>query len=206
VSGKFILVGYSGHGYVVADAAICAGMPLGYYCELSPNNANPFQLHYLGSEAAEGFSGWEGENRFLLGIGDNTVRTKVGLSIFAKKQSMPNVIHPASSLSSYCLMGMGNFISRQTSINALVTIGNFCILNTGCIIEHECRIGDGVHIGPGAVLAGDVKVGDMSFIGANTVIKQGVYVGSNVIIGAGAVIIRDVPDHTKVVGNPGRIL
>jgi acetyltransferase EpsM len=37
-------------------------------------------------------------------------------------------------------------------------VGKNVILNTGCIIEHECVLGDAVHIGPGAVLAGNVKL------------------------------------------------
>jgi sugar O-acyltransferase (sialic acid O-acetyltransferase NeuD family) len=206
VSDKFILVGYSGHGYVVADTAITTGMPLNYYCDPNINILNPFKLVYLGKEAESYFPGWTGNNQFLLGIGDNKIRNKVALNILSNQQSLPNVLHPSASISSYLTMGIGNFISRQVSINALVTIGNFCILNTGCILEHECEIGDSVHIAPGAVLAGQVKVGNFSFIGANTVIKQGISIGSNVIVGAGSVIIKDVPDHTTIVGNPGRVL
>jgi sugar O-acyltransferase (sialic acid O-acetyltransferase NeuD family) len=206
VSGKIILLGYSGHGYVVADAAIAAGMPLNYYAERRINALNPFKLEYLGKETDEEFPGWIGENQFLLGIGDNTIRNKVALNILSNQQVLSNVLHPSASISSYFQLGIGNFISRQVSVNALARIGNFCILNTGCIVEHECEIGNSVHIAPGAVLAGQVKVGDLSFIGANVVVKQGITIGSNVVIGAGAVIIKDVPDDTKIVGNPGRVL
>lgn len=206
MSGKIILIGYSGHGYVVADAAIAAGMPLSYYCERQENALNPFKLEYMGNEREEEFPGWIGNHQFLLGIGDNTIRNKVALNILSKQQNLANVVHPSASISSYFQMGTGNFISRQVAVNAMASIGNFCVLNTGCIVEHECEIGNAVHIAPGAVLAGNVKVGDLSFIGANTTVKQGVTIGSNVVIGAGSVIIQDVPDHTKIVGNPGRVI
>jgi sugar O-acyltransferase (sialic acid O-acetyltransferase NeuD family) len=206
VSGKIILTGYSGHGYVVADAAITAGIPVKYYCQCTLNPKNPFNLEYLGQETDEDFAGWTGDNLFLLGIGDNAIRNKVAVNILSHQQQLANVVHPSASISNYFEMGIGNLISRQVSVNAMAIIGNFCILNTGCIVEHECELGNAVHIAPGAVLAGNVRVGDLSFIGANSVVKQGVTIGSNVIIGAGSVIIKDVPDHTKVVGNPGRLL
>ncbi|MDZ7692666.1 MAG: DapH/DapD/GlmU-related protein [Balneolaceae bacterium] len=69
-------------------------------------------------------------------------------------------------------------------------IGKYVILNTNCVIEHECRIANGVHVAPGAVLAGNVEVGKGSFIGANTVVKESVSIGEDVIVGAGATIIK----------------
>lgn len=206
MSDNIILIGYSGHGYVVAEAALAAGMPLNAYCERHINLLNPFKLNYLGQEDDADFAGWKGNHQFLLGIGDNAIRTKIALNILSHQQTLANVVHPETSISKYFQMGVGNFISRQVAVNTFASIGDYCILNTGCIVEHECKIGNSVHIAPGAVLTGNVKVGDFSFIGANCVVKQGVTIGSNVVIGAGSVIIKDVPDHATVVGNPGRIL
>jgi acetyltransferase-like isoleucine patch superfamily enzyme len=80
------------------------------------------------------------------------------------------------------------------------------ICNTGCIIEHECIIGDFVHIAPGAVLCGNVSIGNGTFVGANSVIRQGISIGKNVTIGAGTVVTKDVPDQCRVAGNPQRLL
>ena len=205
VSGKVAIIGYAGHAYVVAEAAREAKLHLGYYCEKQAVVSNPFQLDYLGDEGDADFAGWNGEYQYILGIGDNNIRHKVALKLLNQQQEILNVIHPAASLSKMIKIGIGNFISRQAAVNVMASIGNFCILNTGCIVEHECQLGDAVHIAPGAVLAGSVQVGDFSFIGANSVVKQGVKIGSNVIVGAGAVVIRDVPDGVTVVGNPGYV-
>ena len=89
-------------------------------------------------------------------------------------------------------------------MNAFSRIGDGCILNTGCIIEHECTIANFVHIAPGSVLLGNVCVGESSLIGANAVIKPGVIIGSNVTIGAGSVVLRDIPDGETWAGNPAR--
>ena len=202
---KLVLVGYSGHGMVVADAALAMGLDLNYYCEKNERTINPFDLKYAGFEGDEEYN-WTLEYDYILGIGDNRIRRKTGELIFGNNRKCLNVIHPSSIVSGLSRVGIGNFISSGVHLNALATVGDFCILNTGSVVEHECRLGNAVHIAPGAVLAGNVTVGDNTFIGANSVIKEGVTIGENVIIGAGTVVIKDIEDNKKIVGNPGRIL
>lgn len=203
---EVILIGYSGHGVVVAESAILSGINLKGYSEIKKAARNAFNLEYVGFEMDPEFKGWNTDKQYVLGIGDNYIRQKTGNFIISKKKEVINVIHPSASISQHVVMGIGNFIARNVSINPLVIVGDFCIINTGAIVEHECTIGNGVHIAPGAVLTGNVSIGDNTFIGANAVIKQGVKIGENVIIGAGAVIIKDVTDNKKVVGNPGRTI
>ncbi len=205
MSDKIAIIGYSGHGYVVTECALDAGLNIGYYCDKMIAKENPFNLKYLGFEEDIGFLGWKGDFQFLLGIGDNIIRDKVSKIVLNRNKALLNVIHPSSSISKHVEMGVGNFISRNVAVNPLVRMGNFCILNTACVIEHECKIGNSVHIAPGAVLAGSVEIGDYSFIGANAVIKQGVKIGENVTIGAGSVVLKDVTENGTIVGNPGRI-
>lgn len=201
-----VLIGYSGHGLVVGETAIKAGMPLKFYTEKKPVENNLFNLEYLGFEGDENFDGWSKPLNYILGIGDNYVRNAVALRIGLQNKFIANVIHPTANLSRHLNIGKGNFIAKNVAVNAMAKLGDYCILNTGCIIEHECKLGNAVHIAPGAVLAGNVSVGDFSFIGANAVIKQGVKIGNNVIIGAGSVIIKDVSDNQTIVGNPGKAI
>lgn len=200
---KVVLVGYLGHGMVVVEAAKLAHINIQGYTEINKVTRNPFKLEYLGFEMDSQFKGWSTENQYVLGIGDNHIRKKVGDFIISKKKKILNVIHPSASVSKQVIMGIGNFIAKNAAVNPFVTFGDFCIVNTGAIVEHECTIGNAVHIAPGAVLAGNVNVGNCTFIGASAVIKQGVRIGENVIIGAGSVVIKDVADNKKVVGNPG---
>ncbi len=201
---KLVLVGYSGHGFVVAEAAISSQMNLKYYSEIRQLTLNPFDLEYLGFEGSNNFEGWIRNYDFILGIGDNRIRNKVARLILSKGKVIENVIHHSASVSRNITIGTGNFIARNVAVNPLVKMGDFCILNTGCIVEHECCIADNVHVAPGAVLAGNVTIGEGSFVGANAVIKQGVSIGKDVIIGAGTVIIKDIPSGKKIVGNPSR--
>jgi UDP-2-acetamido-3-amino-2,3-dideoxy-glucuronate N-acetyltransferase len=81
---------------------------------------------------------------------------------------------------------------------------------------------DGVFIGPYAVFTNDLRPrafirrprGDFlptrikrgATIGANATLVCGNTVGEYALVGAGAVVVRDVPPHSLVVGNPGRII
>lgn len=203
LNSKIILSGYSGHGFVVADAIVEAGLPLRGYTDLEEKERNPFGLEYLGTENNLPDPYWK-EHKFIIGIGDNTLRSKLASMIFQNGGRLTSVCHPGACISKTAKIGEGTFISVNAIINSLVFIGQNCIINSGAIVEHECKISDNVHIAPSAVLAGNVQVGKNSFVGANSVIKQGIEIGRNVIIGAGSVVINDIPDNKKIVGNPGR--
>lgn len=201
---EIVLVGYSGHGYVVAEAAKSCGISIKYYSDLNELYENPFRLEYLGFEKDLSFQGWNNKYTFILGLGDNKIRLETFNLIRSKDLEILNVIHHSASISKNISLGHGNFIARNVSINPLVVIKDCCIINTGSIIEHECTIGTGVHIAPGAVLLGNVTIGERTFVGANSVIKQGVIIGKDVIIGAGSIVLNDIQDGKKVVGNPSR--
>ena len=206
LDNKTVIIGYSGHAYVVAESYISNGETIKFYADLKEATNNPFNLAYLGFESDPYFKGWDMSLKYILGIGDNNLREKVAKLILSKSNIINNVIDPHTIISKSANIGNGVYVSKGVLLNAFSNIGNFTILNTGCIIEHECEIGIATHIAPGAVLAGNVKVGNRTFIGANAVIKQGVEIGDDVIIGAGSVILNNVSSNSKIVGNPGRII
>jgi|TARA_R100000501_G_C2622780_1_gene115964 sugar O-acyltransferase (sialic acid O-acetyltransferase NeuD family) len=201
---KLILVGYSGHGLVVADVALENGLNLVGYIDIEEKKSNPFNLKFLGSEKNLGIKFFKEPYQFILGIGDINLRKKIADYINSEGGEFSNIVDSSASISKTVTLRKGSFISKNVAINAFASIGENCILNTGSIVEHECLLGNNVHISPGAVLAGNVRVGDDSFIGANAVIKQGVTIGNNVVVGAGSVVIKDIKDNMKIVGNPGR--
>ena len=47
---------------------------------------------------------------------------------------------------------------------------------------------------------------DGSFIGSDTMFIAPVNIGQNVITGAGSVITSDIPDNSKAIGAPARII
>lgn len=203
---KVILIGYSGHAYVVADIAIENQYDIIGYTEKSRVQNNPFNLIYAGYEREIDFFEKNKKIGFIIGIGDNLIREKIYNLITSKNAEITTLISSSASISQSAKINSGTFVNRNVTINAFAKIGKNVILNTACVIEHECEISDSVHIAPGVVLAGNVFVGERSFVGANSVVKQGVKIGKDVIIGAGSVVISDVPDGKKIVGNPIRFI
>ena len=51
-----------------------------------------------------------------------------------------------------------------------------------------------------------VTIDDGAVIGPGSIITMGTSIGKNSIIGAGSVISGTIPDHSVVLGNPGRVI
>jgi sugar O-acyltransferase (sialic acid O-acetyltransferase NeuD family) len=200
-----IIIGYSGHGFVVYGILTAAGKPVTGYCDNEAKQYNPFALDYLGTEDSDAAFAAFKQNGYFIAIGNNNIREKVHQKLTQKNCSPGNAIHPSAVIDpSVVIAAHGVMISANVVINPLAKIGTGAICNTGCIIEHECEIGDFAHIGPGAVLCGNVRVGNNSFVGAKAVVRQGITLGKNVMVGAGAVVVKNVPDNTTVTGVPAK--
>ena len=200
-----ILIGYSGHAFVVYGILNAGGKKITGYYDMVEKEYNPFNLPYFGTENSDEAIEVLRQNDFFIAIGDNKLRRKIHISLQQHNIAPANAIHPSLIIDpSATIAQSGVMISANVTINALAIIGIGAICNTGCIIEHECKVDNFAHIGPGAVLCGNVTIGEGTFVGAGAVVKQGIIVGKNAMIGAGAVVVNDVPDNITVVGVPAK--
>lgn len=140
---------------------------------------------------------------FIIAIGNNKIRKEIVNNTNAKYFS---VCHTNSFISRFSEIGEGTVVMNNATINSEAKIGRHCIINTASIIEHDCVIEDFSHISPNATLTGNVKVGEGTHIGAGAIVIPNTTIGKWCVIGAGAVILKDIPDYSTVVGNPGRII
>ena len=117
---------------------------------------------------------------------------------------LPVLVHPTAWVSPSAQLGPASVVFAQVAVQAQVSIGAGAVLNTGCSVDHEAQLSDGVHVCPGARLAGEVQVGPRSWIGIGASVIQQVRIGSDVTIGAGAAVVSDIPDGITAVGVPAR--
>lgn len=201
---RLLLIGAGGHGKVAADIAeICGFEDVSFldqsYPERQKNGSWKIvdNLTSIDNFKAEGCA-------FFLTIGNNQVRERLWREW--KLQDSVQLIHPSTNISRYATLNSGVLAVAGVIVNADTIIGCSTILNTACTIDHDCVLGDFVHVSPGANIAGGCRIGDRSWIGIGASIKQGVTIGRDVTVGAGATVVSDIPDGLTVIGTPAKPL
>ena len=116
------------------------------------------------------------------------------------------VISPYAILDDINNQGEGLQAMPGAVVHKFSSIGDQCIINTNSTVDHDCIIGNGVHIMGGASIAGQVEVGNFSTIGTNATILPNIKIGKFSYIGAGAVVNKNVNDYEVVVGVPAKKL
>jgi sugar O-acyltransferase (sialic acid O-acetyltransferase NeuD family) len=202
-SVPFIIYGGGGHGRVILDAARLAGLSPDCFIDDNPGCMELDGIPVISS----GSPWWCGVSQFdfVVAIGKNETRARVYETLLTRGGRPTTIVHPSAIISSRSKIGSGSVAMPGIVVNAGAQIGINTILNTSCSIDHDCCIGDHVHICPGARLAGGIRVGSLSMVGTGACIIPGIQIGSQALVGAGSVVVRDLPDGSKALGNPARI-
>ncbi|MDX5345823.1 MAG: NeuD/PglB/VioB family sugar acetyltransferase [Hymenobacteraceae bacterium] len=201
-----VLIGYSGHAFVVAEVLASAGHLVQAYCDREKKLLNPFNLAYLGDPEQEQVQQQIRYSDYFVAVGDNAIRRRLSDLLQRQLTAPLTAAHASAVISPKAAVGAGVLVAPKVVINALAEVGDGVICNTGAVIEHECKIGAFAHIAPHATLTGGVRVGAGALVGAGAVVKPGITIGENAVIGAGAVVLKDVKAGAVVAGNPARLI
>lgn len=199
---KLALLGASGHGKVVADAALAADWTAVVFFDdawsrLQANGAWP-----VVGATADLMKHLDEFDGVLVAIGNAAIRLRKQQDLQQAGAKLVSVIHPRAWVSPHASLGVGSVVMASAVINTDVAVGKACIINTSASVDHDCKLADGVHISPGAHLSGDVHVGEGTWIGVGASVRQGIRIGAGVMVGAGAVVVSPVADGLTVVGCP----
>ncbi|MBM6693270.1 acetyltransferase [Pseudoflavonifractor capillosus] len=195
---RLAIIGASGHGKVVADIARKNG-----YCEIVFLDDDE-SVRECGGYSVIGNSSHAGQidSDVFVGIGNADIRKRIQESI--PEEKLVTLIHPDAVIAEDVVIGVGSIVMAGTVINPGARIGKGCILNTCSSVDHDCEVGDYVHIAVGSHLCGTVSVGDGAWIGAGATVSNNISICSDCLIAAGAVVVKDVDSPGTYMGVPAR--
>lgn len=203
-----IIIGSGGHSKVLIDVLLLNKVNiLGIaYADLSQRGKSLLGISVIGDDDAV-FKYEPSKIHLVNGIGS------VGLPIKRKRVfdkfkdkgfTFTSVIHPSAVIASDIKICEGAQIMAGAIIQPGSRIGLDTIVNTKASVDHDCIIGDHVHIAPGVTISGGVRVGNGVHIGTGAIVIQGINIADGSLVGAGSLVLKDVPNNTKVKGVPAR--
>jgi len=118
-------------------------------------------------------------------------RRSLAESMRKKGFTFCRIIHPSAIIASDVEIAKGAQVMAGSIIQPGTYVGVDSVINTGVLVDHDCRIEDNCHLAPGVICCGGVHVHSKTFIGAGTTIMQNLSIAKNSIIGAGSLVCKD---------------
>lgn len=142
---------------------------------------------------------------FFCGIGTPAVKRAVCQKLLDRGAIFPALVHPSAVLGENVQLAKGVVICPGVVLTCDIQVGDFAMINCLSSAGHDARIGDWSTVSGHCDLTGGTELGEMAFMGSGARILPGKKVGSRTLLGAGSVVLSNVPDDTRVFGNPARV-
>lgn len=215
-----VIYGAGGHGRVVADAALAAGMKvLGFvddapaydpkeFEEPDPDAPASYDLPLSQTGTAKRVYTLDDPRLddavFIAAVGDNQSRLNIMTKLLAAGRPLANVVHPTATVSRFAELGQGVFVGAHAVVNTGAQVGDAGLVNTAAVVEHHGQLAEAVHIAPTAALGGGVTLGPLTLVGIGAKVLPGLTLGQACTVAAGAVVTRSAPDQCTLIGVPAR--
>ena len=189
---KIYIYGASGHGLVCADIARNMGYGEVIFLDDDEKKAQIFTPNLP-------------KHDIFIAVGDNFTRQKLYKKVQNAGFKCVSLIHKSAIIAPSADISSANVaIMPNVVVNARAKLGAGVILNSSCVIEHECIVGEFSHISVGAKCAGNVSVGARCFLGVNSCVLPNLSLCDEVVLGAGAVMTKSIKQKGVFVGIPAK--
>ena len=116
------------------------------------------------------------------------------------------LIHPKAVIASSALIGFGVSIMAFSIVGPNAKVGNFIQVFGHATVGHNCIVEDYAYVTSNSIIGAHVHLKQGAFLGVNSTTLDRVVIGEWSLVGQHSNVIRDVPDYSKVVGNPARVI
>ncbi|OAS14513.1 acetyltransferase [Paenibacillus oryzisoli] len=205
-----IILGSGGHAKVLIDILQIQNIEITGICSPDMTFIQNVDngIHVLSSDA-DIFEHQPDKVLLVNGLGSvkSTAKREEIFKMFKSKgYTFATVVHPSAIISQNARLLEGAQIMAGAIIQTDSVIGVNSIVSTKASVDHDCKIGNHVHVAPGATLSGGITVDDGVHIGTGATIIQGIHIGRNSLVAAGAVVTKEVREFSVVRGIPAKEL
>jgi UDP-perosamine 4-acetyltransferase len=204
---EIVVVGGGGHAKVLIGVLKKSGFNVIGYLDLEDRGTIMGIRYYGTDKALTEIRIRHPHCTAAIGVGNVDIsvqRREIRDQLVSHGYSLPAIVSPDAIVNESTTLGEGTVVFDGVVVNPGARIGQCVILNTNSTVEHDCILGDFVHIAPGAILSGEVVIGDGSMIGAGASVIQGRKVGKDCMIGAGSTVLSDCLVSGTYIGSPAR--
>lgn len=146
MSGRFVVVGAGGHAKVVIATLEAAN---GQVVRVLDDDASRHGTLVLGHrvEGPVVDDLIPGDAQVLVAIGSNRARAAVVARL--RHATFGTAVHPSAVVHASVAVEAGSVVFAAAVLQPGARVGRHVIVNTAASVDHDCVLGDFVHVGPG---------------------------------------------------------
>ena len=198
---RIAVIGAGGHAKVVASTLMAAGHQVVsfYDDDLQKRGTHIFGIPVVGPVSELKYDNF---SHAIIGIGQNDQRKRL-----VEKLDLDwiTVIHPYAWVHPEVSLGAGTVVCAGAIVQPYSRIGSHVIINTRASVDHDCCVGDYVHLAL-SHLAGGATANEGAFLALGSIVFPGVQIGASATVSAGSVAMKDVMPRSIVAGTPARLI
>lgn len=144
---KIIIIGASGYAKVIAETIDLSGQSqvVGFIDDHIEKGTFVYDRVQVIGSVNDILQLSDQCDAFVIGIGNNEVRKHIA-DQYSGKVKFETIIHPCAYVSKSALLSEGVVALAGSIINSNSKIGKHSIINSNVVVDHDCQVGEFVHL------------------------------------------------------------